>query len=87
MRKVKCWTAKKLKKARAKRSLERAKKRGPIYGGYICISDDYELRPLKEEEVSELYKKAAEAILDLMLHPEGLPYEPKIALPVQGGDT
>lgn len=78
----KCWTAKKLKKARAKRSLERAKKRGPIYGGYIKIESE-ELKSMDNNAI----EKVAEAILDLMLHPEGLPYEPKIALPVyKGGD-
>ena len=63
MGKVKCWTAKKLKKARAKRSLEREMKRGSIYGGYICISDDYELRPLTEEEEREAFDKILEYIL------------------------
>ena len=34
---VKSWTTKQLKKARWKRSLERAKKRGPVYGGYVVF--------------------------------------------------
>lgn len=78
MRRTKCWTARQLKKARWKRSLERAKKRGPIYGGYIEM-DSEELKPVDKNAILE---KVAEAIRDLMLHPEGLPYEPKITLPV-----
>ena len=41
--KPKSWPNRQLKKARWKRSLERAKKRGPIYGGYITFTDELSL--------------------------------------------
>ena len=38
--KAKHWSQKQLKKARWKKSLQRAKKRGLVYGGFIKITDE-----------------------------------------------
>lgn len=62
MGKVKCWSSKQLKKARWKRSLARARKRSRIYGGFFCISDERELRPLTEEEERKVYERILGAI-------------------------
>ena len=41
MKKIKHWDKRKEKKARFKRWMKRAKKRGEmIYGGYVTITDD-----------------------------------------------
>ena len=48
--KAKSWTHRQLKKARWKRSLERAKKRGPVYGGYVTIDDESLLSSYIREE-------------------------------------
>jgi hypothetical protein len=49
--KARRWSQRQLKKARWKRSLQRAKKRGPVYGGFIRITDDFKITECTAEKI------------------------------------